>query len=136
MNIYKTNKNKLPGTSFSEVRKNADRIFDLIKHRTKRTPYVRSKYFRKEKIFLNIFWAHLFDKNAKDRTRRLRFFNCALDLMRNSSHNPNTADNFKKKDELLHRFYGITKNKEKFVVQIKENKRTRRKDLISIYPEN
>ena len=42
------------------------------------------------------------------------------------SPNPN------KKSELLHRFYGITKEKEIFFVQIKENVNTDRKELMSI----
>lgn len=75
------------------------------------------------------------DKKEGDRVRRLKFYECALDLIKNSIYNPETKENFKKKDELLHRFFGILEDKEKFVVQIKENKRTKRKDLISIYPE-
>lgn len=135
MNVYKTKKQKIAGTNFKEVNKTAEIIFKQIKKRTKRTPYVRSKYFKNEKVFLNLFWSHLFEKHEKDRTRRLKFYDCALDLIRNSTYNPETRENFQKKDELLHRFHGVTKNKEEFVVQIKENKRTKRKDLISIYPK-
>jgi len=135
MNSYKSKKQKISGTSFKEVNKTAEIIFKQIKKRTKRTPYIRSKYFKNEKIFLNLFWSHLFDKNEKDRTRRLKFYDCALDLIRNSAINPESRENFKQKDELLHRFWGITQKGEKFIVQIKENKRTKRKDLISIYPE-
>lgn len=135
MEYFKTSKHKIAGTSFKEVNKTAQSIFKQVKSRTKRTPHIRSKYFKKEKIFLNLFWAHLFNKNEKDRVRRLKFYDCALDLIKNSNSNPVTRENFQKKDELLHRFYGAATNKEKFVVQIKENKRTKRKDLISIYPE-
>jgi hypothetical protein len=135
MVYYKTTKNKIPGTSFKEVNKTAELIFKQIKSKTKRTPYIRSKYFKKEKVFLTLFWGHLFDKREKDKIRRLKFFDCAIDLIRNSNFDPESRENFKKKDELLHRFYGQTKNKETFIVQIKENKRTKRKDLISIYPE-
>ena len=135
MIYYKTKKQKISGTSFKEVNKTAKIIFKQITSKTKRTPYIRSKYFKKEKIFLNLFWSHLFEKREKDRVRRLKFYDCALDLIKNSTHDPETRENFQKKDELLHRFYGVTKNGEKFVVQIKENKRTKRKDLISIYPE-
>ena len=135
MKIYLTKKSKIAGTSFKEVTKKARAVFDRVKARTKRRPYVRSKYFKKDKIFISIFWTHLFKKNEKDRLRRLRFLECALDLIINSNFDPVTRENFQKKDELLHRFYGSTTNKDKFVVQIKENKRTKRKDLISIYPE-
>lgn len=131
---YKTKKNKLSGTSFSEIQKEAKHIFNIIKSRSKRIPYVRSKYFKKDKIFLNLFWIHLYEKHEKDRTRRLKFYNCAIDLIINSSVDPNTKENFSKRNEILHKFYGITKKSEKYIVQIKENKRTKRKDLISIYP--
>jgi len=134
MDLFKTKKKKIPGTSFREVNKDAQLIYKRIKSQTKRTPYLRSKYFKKEKVFLALFWAHLFDKNEKDRVRRLKFYDCALDLIKNSTYDPESRENFQKKGELLHRFYGITTNREKFVVQIKENKRTKRKDLISIYP--
>lgn len=134
--LYKSNKNKISGTSFSEVRKQADKIFNLIRSKSKRTPYIRSKYFKSDKVFLNLFWAHIFDKNEGDRVRRLKFYDCVLDLIKNSTCNPNTYDNFYKKDELLHKFEGITKNNEKFIVQIKENKRSKRKYFISVYPKD
>ncbi|HLC43949.1 MAG TPA: hypothetical protein VJK08_02385 [Patescibacteria group bacterium] len=134
MNLYKTKKGKIAGTSFSEVCKDARRIYNLVRARTKRTPYVRSKYFRGEKIFITLFWSHLFEKSDRDRVRRLRYFECALDLIRNSAVDPESRENFKQRNEILHRFNGITDKQEKFVVQIKENKRSKRKDLISIYP--
>jgi len=134
MIYYKTKKQKISGTSFKEVNKTAKIIFKQITSKTKRTPYIRSKYFKKEKIFLNLFWSHLFEKREKDRVRRLKFYDCALDLIKNSTYDPETRENFRKKDELLHRFHGILASGEKFVVQVKENKRTKRKDLISIYP--
>ena len=135
MVAYKTKKQKITGTSFQEINKTAKAIFNQVRARTKRTPYLRSKYFRKEKVFLTLFWTHLYNKREKDRIRRLKFFECALGLIRNSQCSPKTRENFKNKDELLHRFHGVLKNGEQFVVQIKENKRTKRKDLISIYPE-
>ncbi len=135
MDLFKTKKKKIPGTSFKEINRTAQLIYKQIKSKTKRTPYVRSRYFKKEKVFLTLFWDHLFNKNEKDRVRRLKFYDCALDLIKNSSYDPETRENFQKKDELLHRFYGETSKREKFVVQIKENKRTKRKDLISIYPD-
>ena len=134
MIYYKTKKQKISGTSFKEVNKTAKIIFKQITSKTKRTPYIRSKYFKKEKIFLNLFWSHLFEKREKDRVRRLKFYDCALGLIKNSTYDPETRENFRKKDELLHRFHGILASGEKFVVQVKENKRTKRKDLISIYP--
>ena len=133
-NAYQSKRTRISGTSFKEIEKNALTIFKTIKRKTKRTPYVRSKYFRKEKVFLSIFWGHLYEKSEKDKTRRLKLFDCALDLIQNSTRNPTTRENFQKKDELLHRFHGETKHNEKFTVQIKENKRTKRKDFVSVYP--
>ena len=135
MELFKTKKKKIAGSSFKEVNKTAQLIYKQIKSKTKRTPYIRSKYFKKEKVFLTLFWDHLFDKKEKDRVRRLKFYDCALDLIKNSTYDPETRENFRKKNELLHRFHDILASGEKFVVQIKENKRTKRKDLISIYPE-
>ena len=82
---------------------------------------------------LAIFWSHLYEKREKDRARRLRFYECALDCLRSTTSNPETRENFQQKDELLHRFYGQTANGQQFVVQVKENKRTGRKDFISVY---
>lgn len=136
MNIYQTTKSKIPGTSFKEVYSDALLSFKKIKNRTKRTPYIKSKYFKGQKIFINIFWQHLFDKREKERTRRLKYFDCGIDLIRNTSFDPETKDNPNKKSELLHRFLGITKTKEKFFVQIKQDKKGERKDLMSIFPDN
>ena len=135
MDLFKTKKKKISGTSFKEVNRTAQLIYKQIKSKSKRIPYVRSKYFKNEKVFLTIFWKHLFDKNEKDRVRRLKLYECALDLIKNSTINPETRENFKKKNELLHRFYGTLSSGERFVVQIKENKRTKRKDFISVYPD-
>lgn len=134
MKEYKTKEKIISGTSFTEINRVAKTIFRKITAKTKRTPYVRSKYFNKEKIFLTIFWRHLYEKSEKDRVRRLRYYHCAIDTLINSNIDPETRENFAKKDELLHRFYGVTKNKEQFVAQVKENKRTKRKDFISVYP--
>ena len=135
MNVYKTKKQKITGSSFKEVNRVADRIFKQIKSRTKRTPYIRSKYFKGQKIFLNIFWRHLFDKRENDRVRRLKFFDCAMDLIRNTTYEPTTKENPNRKSELLHRFAGLTSKNEIFYIQIKEDKATERKDLLSVFPE-
>jgi hypothetical protein len=42
--------------------------------------------------------------------------------------------NTAKEVEIFHRFKGITKAKEVFFVQIKENIRTDRKELMSVFP--
>lgn len=134
MKYFKTKKKVISGSNFSEVRGEADIIFRKIKSRSKRTPYLRSKYFKNDKVFLNIFWQHLFEKRERDRMRRLKFMGCALDLIRNSTGEPTIKTNPNNKSELLYRFYGITDDNRKFGVQIKENLKSKKKNLISIFP--
>lgn len=105
-------------------------------NKTKRTPYVRSVYFKKEKIFLTIFWSHLHKKSEKDKTRRLKYFECAIDLIKNSKIEPTIKENPNSKTELLYRFLGRTSGGELFAVQIKMSKTNKKKYLISIFPLN
>ena len=136
MKAYRTKANKLPGTDFHEVRKKADRFYDQIKRRTKRRAYVRSAYFKKDKIFLSLFWQHLFDKEKwPDRMRRLKYFPAAIELIRHSHFDPKSKDNPNNSSEILHRFCGITSDNDIFYAQIKENKKTNQKFLISVFPE-
>ncbi len=135
MKAYRTKANKLPGTKYSEVSKKALNIYSKIKNRSKRRPYIRSAYFRKGKIFLGLFWHHLHNKlNLKDKARRLKYFPCAIELIRNSRIDPASKEDVDKKSEILHRFKGITPKKEIFFVQIKENKRNSQKYFISVFP--
>ena len=132
---YRTHINKLPGTNYSEVRRKAWLFYSYLRGNTKRRPYVRSAYFGKDKIFLGLFWHHLNDKlNFKDKTRRLKYLPCAIDLIKHSSFAPVSKENVYKKSEILHRFTGITRNDEVFFVQIKENKNSNEKYLISVFP--
>jgi hypothetical protein len=135
MAIYRTKAKKLPGTDFHEVRKKAFAIYQRIKRRTKRRPYVRSSYFKKDKIFLAPFWHHLFDKKWQDRLRRLQYYEAAIELIRHNRFEPQSKENPNKRGEVLHRFVGRTSENEIFFVQIKEDKRTGNKYLISMFPE-
>lgn len=123
MQTYQTKINKLNGTNFHEVRKKAFGIYLELKRKTKRKTYIRSRYFKKDKIFLDT-----------DLTRRMKFYPCALDLIKNSHFEPASKENPNKKSEILHRFAGITPDKEVFFVQIKEMKNTNKKWLISVFP--
>ena len=133
MIFYQTKTKKLPGTNYSEVRKYALFILKQIKKQTKRRPYIRSAYFNKQKIFFDYFWIHLLQKNLRERTKRLKYFSCALDLIRNSKVAPTSKENVDNKNEILHRFAGKTKDKEVFFVQIKENKKSGKKYLMSCF---
>ena len=135
MKTYQTKSNKLTGTDYHEVYKKTFNYYKRIKARTKRRSYIRSAYFKKDKIFLAIFWNHLNQKNWKDRTRRLKYFPAAIELIRHSKFNPSSEENRNKRNEMLHRFAGITNDNELFYVQIKEEKNSGQKFLISIFPE-
>lgn len=134
MKIYRTKNNKLPGTRWSEVYKKALRGYEIIKKKTKRRPYVRSAYFTKDKIFLDLYWRHLHEKqNLRDKTRRVKYFPCAVELIRHSRIDPVSKENPNKKSEILHRFFGATKDGEKFFAQVKEDKRSGQKALYSSF---
>ena len=107
-----------------------------IKKKTKRRPYVRSEFFKKDKIFLEAYWQHLHQKAWKDRYRRVRFFPCGLELVQNTRVSPVSKENPFDRSQILHRFTGITPEKELFRVQIKEEKDTKNKWLMSIFPTN
>jgi len=131
---YQTKINKFSGTDYREARKQAITVFNRIKRRTKRRPYIRSAYFNKQKIFFDYFWKHLFEKNFKIRTRRLKYFPCAIDLIKNSRIAPTSKENIDNRNEILHRFMGQTTNKEIFFVQIKEDKKSSKKYFMSCFP--
>jgi len=71
-----------------------------------------------------------------DRFRRLKYYDCTLDLIRNTRVQPTIKSNPNNKSELFYRFKGKTKGGNVYSVQIKENKVTKRKDFISIIPRN
>lgn len=123
----------LPGTSYEEVVKVARYEHKKIEKLTKRQAYVRSTYFNKEKVFISLFWEHLAQKHPKVRTKRLRLYTAAIDLLRNTRCEPETI--FKQDDlsVLLHRFYGVTRSGEEYCVQVKQDKRTGRKDFMSVF---
>mgnify|MGYP001566898429 CR=1 FL=1 len=136
MKIHKIKLAKLTGTDFHDVNQKAFGLYNQIRRKTKRRPYVRSAYFNKEKIFLELFWQHLFDKsNWRDRARRLRYFPCAIELIKDSRQEPASKENPNKPTEILHRFAGVTKDKDLFYVHIKEDKKSGRKWLMSMFPD-
>ena len=137
MNIYQSKYSTLWGTTYKEVIKSAHREHESIKRRNpRRQPYVRSQYFAKDKVFLKLFWDHLSQKRQSDRSRRARLYRCGLDLIRHTSCEPVTITERTQPHILLHKFAGKTADGALFYVQIKENRKTDRKDLISIFPGN
>ena len=73
-------------------------------------------------------------KNFTDLMRRMKFYPCALELIKNSSFQPISKENPNKSSEILHRFAGKTPENELFFVQIKEQKNSNKKWLISVFP--
>lgn len=134
MKIYQVKTSKLPGTEFKEVHKKAFRYYQEERRKSKRKPYIRSAFFDKNKISLDLFWAHTFGKNYWDQIRRMRFFPCGLELIKGSRFEPDSKENPNKRNEIFHRFAGITPEKELFFVQIKAVKISSKKWLISVFP--
>lgn len=125
----------LPGSNYVTVHSNAKLAYAVIKNRTKRKPYIRSKYFKKQKIFFEFFWAHLSQKSMKEKTKRLRLFACAIELIAKTKKEPTVKINRHRKTEQLYRFYGLTKEKISFCVQIKENLISKNKYFMSVFPK-
>jgi hypothetical protein len=135
MRVYKSKYARLPGSSYDEVAPLARKEFSRVKKLTKRQPYVRSSYFAKDKVFLSLFWEHLAQKHRGDRASRLKLYLCALDLLRHTKHAPDTLFSKDNLNVMLHRFAGETKDGQPFCVQVKEDKRTGRKDFVSVFPK-
>jgi len=133
VNPFPVKSEKLSGAGDDkEILKRAREYFEALMRKTKRQPYMRSAYFGKQKIFFTYFWKHLYQKSPRQRRHRVVFLPCAIELIKKSRNAPTTKPNPNKKSELLHRFYGITKKREIFYVQIKENVTTDRKELMSV----
>src|SRR3990167_270431 len=118
---YQTKSKKISGTSYGEVMRNAFAVYDEIKKKTKRRPYVRSAYFRKDKIFFDYFREHLFQKSPKERMFRLKYLKEAIELIKNSKNEPTVKENPNRRGETLYKFAGLTAEKEIFFVQIKKD---------------
>lgn len=133
MKVYQSRYNRLSGSSYNELERKVRKIHNDAARRTKRNAYVRSVYFKKDKIFLSLFWTHLHQQPRRDRKRRLQYYQCALDLLRNSPYEPTTKPNPNGKNEIVHRFAGTTKDGELFYVQVKEDKRSNNKYFMSVF---
>jgi hypothetical protein len=135
MKVYKSKYDQIPGSSHWEIIKAARYEYHKIQKRTpRRQAYIKSQYFRKDKVFINQFWEHLKQKHPGDQLRRAKLFICAIDLIRHSPHLGDTIYGNDNRNIGLHRFYGKTKDGLQFCVQIRENKRTGRKDFMSVFP--
>jgi len=123
------------GTRYADVAHQARLLFKTVSRRSKRQPYIRSAYFHKDKIFFTHFWTHLSQNSHRQRTLRLKYLPCGLDLIRHSHQTPISKENVDRHGEILHRFHGITEDGQIYFVQVKETKRTNRKELMSVFPK-
>lgn len=135
MDIFKVKNGKIAGSELREVKRDALEVYKEIKSKTKRKPYIRSAYFNKQKIFFDYFWIHLTSKSRKIQTHRLKYFPCAIDLIKHSRNVPTSKENPNNRNEILHRFSGTTRENDRFYVQIKEEKKTGAKYLMSVFGE-
>lgn len=133
MKIYQSSVETLTGERYIDLERKARKIHNEIAHRTKRSPYVRSAYFKKQKIFIKPFWEHLNQKSQYDRRRRLKYYAAAIDLLRHLTHEPLTKRNPNGDGQIVHRFAGQTKDGNLFFVQVKESKRTDGKYFMSVF---
>lgn len=135
MQHFQSKYNFVPGSSRDELIKATRRIYHAIQKRnSRRLAHVRSKYFAGNKVFINNFWDHLKQMRAEEQTSRLKYYHCALDLLRNTTLSPRTIYKKDSPDDAFHRFYGKTLAGKHFCVQVKQSKRTGRLDFMSVFP--
>ena len=132
---YQSRCSLLPGSSYAEILDAARKAYKNATNKSRRTPYINSKYkkFKTDKVFLDAFWVHIFQKGRRERSKRLRLYECALDLLRNTQMMPEVIDKYNDK---LYRFFGVARTGEKFCVQVKEEVETGRKHFMSVFPWN
>ena len=120
---------------YKDMMQQARKLFRTLQRRTKRRPYVRSAYFRKDKVFFEYFWVHLNQKSLPDRARRLKYLPCAIELIRTSMQSPTTFVNRDEPNAIHHQFKGVTSEKLRFFVIVKQDRASGKKHLLSIFPE-
>ncbi len=133
MDVFISKMTMLKGTSYKEVSVLARKYYNSIRTGTKRQPYVRSRFFHGDKVFIAVFWEHLAQKHQKERTRRLKFYVAALDLLRNTMTKPEVTASSAQHKYSFYRFYGITRDGTRFCVQVRADEKTGRKDFMSVF---
>lgn len=136
MKVYRSKLVKIPGRSYIDVERKARQLHNKYARTTKRNPYIKSVYFGRDKIFINLYWTHLNQKSRVDRKRRLKFYAAAIDLLQYTRFDPLERPNPNAKQETVYRFAGMTANNELFYVHVKRDDRTGNKHFISAFPPN
>lgn len=96
---WKVKAKRIGGTNPKEIVAKARDYSHIIESSTKRLAYIRSKYFKKQKVFLKYFWEHLYQSGGwQQRAERLSYFLCAIEVIENSTYPPiSTKPNRNKK---------------------------------------
>jgi hypothetical protein len=82
MNAYRSKYSPIAGSSHAEVIQAARYEYHKIqKLSPRRQAYVKSRYFNKDKVFINQFWEHLKQKHPGDQLRRRSFSYALLTLL-------------------------------------------------------
>jgi len=123
--FYQSKYDRLRGSNDKEAFYEARRIFRKYDNK-RRQPYVRSKYFNGQKVFLNMFYIHLGQKSPSEQRKRISFVACAIDLLQNTRVPPLFSDSFDGRRGEYYRFQGATKSGEKFAVQVVKDKKDNR----------
>ncbi|MBI4022176.1 MAG: hypothetical protein HY372_02370 [Candidatus Andersenbacteria bacterium] len=134
MEPYRVKTPPLAGTRYADITPPARRLLKNIQRRTKRRPYIRSAFFKKEKVFIVYFWDHLLQLPRYQRTRRLKYLPCAIELIQKSRQAPKRYLKRDQPQEVFYRFSGRAPNGVAFAVQVKERRKTGRKELMSVFP--
>jgi hypothetical protein len=132
VNYFKIKTPPFSGSSRQELFKKARRYYKDIITNPRRKPAVRCKVLGGEKVFLEMFWQYIGVKNAGDRGRRVAYFNCAIELIKNTNCKPSTKIDPNSKKENL-QLGGITQTEQKFIVHIKRD--GGHYYLMSVFPE-
>lgn len=132
--MYKTKTEPTSSSEYREIENLARDHHNKIARTSKRNPYVRSAFFKKDKVFIKLFWAHLNQKPKYERKRRLKYYSCAIEIIQKSKAEPLIKKpNPDKSKSMVYRFEASTPKGQIIYVQIKEDLRTGNKHFISVF---
>jgi hypothetical protein len=133
--FYSAKSKPIAGSNYRDLLKVVRAEYKYIAKQTKRTPYVRSEYFKGDKVFLSLYWTHLSATPMYTQRHRLKLFNCGIELLRHTTFPPETKPNPNGRSELVYRFGGKTPDGQVFYVQVKQEIRSGKKYFMSVFPE-
>lgn len=132
--VYKCKISAFYSSSYARVKKQAKNFFNSKTAHSRRSAYVRAPAWKKQKVFLGVFWSHLFDKKPAERMVRLRLLPCALEVLENSTYPFVTKTEPGNPNIFLHRLYGQTPAGQVFALQVKEYSNKQKLYFVSCFP--